>query len=171
MPLCRRAVDGFERVLGAEHPCTIASVNTLALCLYGLGDAAGALPLCRRAVDGFERVSILADETFQHFTEPGQARNAPPVNACPRPDIAAAVAAYDSANPDAPLRRKAARLLAVMFPSEDVCQRSLDAIAGEGRKRLPAALKRLVEAGFLSRQPGSGVVPDTYRLHLPPVRP
>jgi hypothetical protein len=30
-------------------------------------------------------------------------------------------------------------------------------------------LRCLVDAGFLSRQPGSGVVPDTYRLHLPPV--
>jgi hypothetical protein len=90
-----------------------------------------------------------------------------------RDEIAAAVAAYDSANPSAPLPRHAALLLAVMFPSEDVCQRSLQDLAGEGfdRKRLPAALKRLVEAGLLSRQPGSGVVPDTYRLHLPPVQP
>jgi hypothetical protein len=90
-----------------------------------------------------------------------------------RDDIAAAVAAHDRANPKGPLPRNAARLLAVMFPSEDVCQRSLQDLAGEGfdRKRLPAALKLLVEAGFLSRQPGSGVVPDTYRLHLPPVRP
>jgi hypothetical protein len=32
-------------------------------------------------------------------------------------------------------------------------------------------LKHLVAAGFLSRQTGSGVVPNTYRLHLPPVRP
>ena len=75
-----------------------------------------------------------------------------------RDDIAAAVAAYDGANPMAPLPRNAARLLAVMFPSEDVCQRSLEAIAAEGfdRKSLPATLRRLVEAGFLSRQPGSG---------------
>ncbi|MGA8194324.1 MAG: hypothetical protein WB902_13230, partial [Acetobacteraceae bacterium] len=49
--------------------------------------------------------------------------------------------------------RNAARLLAVMFPSEDVCQRSQEAIAAEGlsRDRLPAMLRRLVEAGFLSR--------------------
>jgi hypothetical protein len=31
-------------------------------------------------------------------------------------------------------------------------------------------LRRLVEAAFLSREPGSDVVPDTYRLHLPPVQ-
>ena len=56
-----------------------------------------------------------------------------------RDDIAAAVAAHDRANPKGPLPRNAARLLAVMFPSEDVCQRSLQDLAGEGfdRKRLP----------------------------------
>ena len=87
-----------------------------------------------------------------------------------RHEIAVAVVAYDSANP--PLPRMAARLLAAMFPIEDVCQRSLQDIAAEGfdRKRLAANLRRLAEAGFLSKTPGSGVVPDTYRLHLPPVR-
>jgi hypothetical protein len=85
-----------------------------------------------------------------------------------RDDIATAVAAYDSANPSAPLPRNAARLLAVMFPSEDVCQRSLEAIATEGfsRDRLPAVLRRFVEAGFLSRHRVARA-PDTYRLHLP----
>jgi hypothetical protein len=82
-----------------------------------------------------------------------------------------AVNAHNRAHP--PLPRNATQLLAVMFPSEDVCQRSLEAIAAEGfsRDRLPAMLRRLVEAGFLSRHQGSGAVPDTYRLHLPPVRP
>ena len=67
--------------------------------------------------------------------------------------------------------RHAARLLAAMFPSEDVCQRSLEALAAEGfsRDRLPAMLRRLVEAGFLSRHRVARV-PDTYRLHLPPVQ-
>ena len=100
-----------------------------------------------------------------------QPRNTPsmPNDLRRRDDIATAVAAYDSANPGAPLPHNAARLLAVMFPSEDVCQRSLDAIAGEGfnRGRLPAALRRLVGAGFLSRH-RVAKVPDTYRLHLPP---
>ena len=97
-----------------------------------------------------------------------------PIDQRRRDEIAAAVAAYDRDHPDAPLPRNAARLLAVMFPSEDVCHRSLEAIAAEGfsRDRLPATLRRLVEAGFLSQAPGSARVPDTYRLHLPaPVRP
>jgi hypothetical protein len=95
-----------------------------------------------------------------------------PIDERRRDDIAAAVAAYDRANPSAPLPRHAARLLAVMFGSDDVCQRSQEAIAAEGfsRDRLPAMLRRLVEAGFLSRHRVAGV-PDTYRLHLPPAQP
>jgi DNA-binding HxlR family transcriptional regulator len=52
-----------------------------------------------------------------------------------------------------------------------VCQRSQEAIAAEGlsRDRLPAMLRRLVEAGFLSRH-RVAQVPDTYRLYLPPVQ-
>jgi hypothetical protein len=89
-----------------------------------------------------------------------------------RDEITAAVAAYDSANPEARLPRSAVPLLAAMFPIEDVCQRSLQDLAAEGfdRKRLAVSLRRLAEAGFLSRTPGSGVVPDTYQLHLPSVR-
>ena len=95
-----------------------------------------------------------------------------PIDPRRQDDIAATVAAYDAAHPEAPLPRSAVRLLAVMFPSEDVCQRSLDDIAAEGfgRKRLPGALGRLLAAGFLSKQRGTGRAPDTYRLHLPPVR-
>jgi hypothetical protein len=95
-----------------------------------------------------------------------------PIDQRRRDEIAAAVAAYDSANPEARLPRSTVPLLAAMFPIEDVCQRSLQDIAAEGfdRKRLAANLRCLGDAGFLSRQPGSGVVPDTYRLHLPPVR-
>jgi hypothetical protein len=94
-----------------------------------------------------------------------------PIDQRRRDEIAAAVAAYDSANPEARLPRSTMPLLAAMFPIEDVCKRSLQDIAAEGfdRKRLAANLRCLVDAGFLSRQPGSGVVPDTYRLHLPPV--
>ena len=96
-----------------------------------------------------------------------------PVDPRRRDDIVAAVTAYDSAHPSAPLPRNTARLLAIMFAGDDVCQRSLQAIAEEGfaRKSLPGLLKHLVETGFLSRRPGSGAVPDTYRLHLPPVQP
>jgi DNA-binding MarR family transcriptional regulator len=71
------------------------------------------------------------------------------------------------------LPRNAARLLAAMFPTEDVCRRSLDDIATTGafnRKTLSATLKRLVEAGFLSRETGAGSTPDIYELHLPPVQ-
>jgi hypothetical protein len=93
-----------------------------------------------------------------------------PIDPRRRDEIAAAVATYDSANP--PLPRSVVRLLAAMFPIEDVCQRSLDEIATEGfnRKNLSATLRCLVDAGFLSRASGSGRVPDTYRLHLPSVR-
>jgi hypothetical protein len=95
-----------------------------------------------------------------------------PIDPRRRDDIAAAVAAYDAAHPKARLPRNAARLLAAMFPSENVCQRSLLDIANEGfgRKYLPGTLYHLAKAGFLSRERGSGVVPHTYRLHLPPVR-
>jgi hypothetical protein len=104
-------------------------------------------------------------------TEEAQAM---PIDERRRDDIAAAVAAYAAAYPkEPPLPRRAAQLLAAMFPIEDVCQRSLDAIAEEGRldrKSLPRVLRRLVAAGFLSREPGSGLVPHTYRLHLPPMQ-
>ena len=84
-------------------------------------------------------------------------------------DIIAAVDAYNAANPRAPLPHNTARLLAVMFPSEDVCQRSQKAIAAEGfsQESLTSMLRRLVGAGFLSRH-RVAKVPDTYRLHLPP---
>ena len=84
-----------------------------------------------------------------------QPRNtrAMPIDPRRRDDIAAAVAAYDRDHPDAPLPRNAARLLAVMFPSEDVCQRSLEAIAAEGFSRRPASCD--------CSAPGRGRVPVT----------
>jgi hypothetical protein len=95
-----------------------------------------------------------------------------PIDQRRRDEIAAAVAAYDNDSPEARLPRNTVPLLAAMFPIEHVRQRSLQDLAAEGfdRKRLAANLRRLAEAGFLSRTPRSGVVPDTYRLHLPPVR-
>ena len=89
-----------------------------------------------------------------------------------RDDIADAVAAYDAANPLAPLPRNAARLLTVMFPTDDVCQRSVLDLSGHGfsKSRLPGTLRRLVRAGLLTRHRVAGV-PDTYRLHLPPRQP
>jgi hypothetical protein len=96
-----------------------------------------------------------------------------PIDPRRRDEIAVAVAAYDSAHPISPLPRNAARLLEAMFPVDDLCQRSLEAIAAQGfsRKHLPSTLHRLVRAGFLSWQRGSGVTPHTYQLHLPPVLP
>ena len=95
-----------------------------------------------------------------------------PIDERRRDDIAAAVAAYDSANPKARLPGKAARLLAIMFPVEDVCQRSLEDLAGAGfdRRDVSRMLRHLLEVGFLSKQQGPGRDPTTYRLHLPPVR-
>jgi hypothetical protein len=95
-----------------------------------------------------------------------------PIDPHRRHEIAVAVVAYDSANPQARLPRNTVQLLAAMFPIEDVCQRSLDDIATEGfnRKNLTAALRRLIAAGLLSRAPGSGSEPDSYRLHLPAVQ-
>ena len=85
-------------------------------------------------------------------------------------DIEAAVAAYNDAAQALLLPPSATRLLIVMFPRGAVCQRSLDDLAAEGfdRRGLPRLLRGLVETGFLPKEPGSGRVPTTYTLHLPP---
>jgi hypothetical protein len=95
-----------------------------------------------------------------------------PIDPRRRDEIAAAVAAYDGANPKARLPRNAARLLTAMFPDADVCQRSLEDLAEEGIDRtvIVRLLRRLLEAGLLSKQRGQGHDPNIYRLHLPPVR-
>ena len=89
-------------------------------------------------------------------------------------EIAAAVAAYNATNPESLLPPQAARLLAVMFADADTCQRNLDSLMREGfnQRRLLRLLDLLAEAGFLSkvRSPRRSQ-PNTYRLHLPPVRP
>jgi hypothetical protein len=84
-----------------------------------------------------------------------------------RREIEAVVAAYDQANPRAPLGPIAVRLLCVMFPVEDVCQRSLEDIAADGftRPSLLTLLQRLVFAGLLTRHRVAGA-PHVYRLHL-----
>ena len=96
-----------------------------------------------------------------------------PIDPRRRDDIVAAVAAHDSANPSATLPRNAARLLAAMFASEDVCQRSLEAIAAKDSPEtgFPACCGAWSRLDCCRRQPGSARVPDTYRLHLPPVQP
>ena len=93
-----------------------------------------------------------------------------------RTQIEAAIAAHNAAAADRELGLPpaAGRLLAVMFPrGSSICQRSLDALAAEGfdRRGVPRLLRALVEAGFLSKERGHGPgAPNTYRLHLPPVR-
>jgi hypothetical protein len=88
-----------------------------------------------------------------------------------RDDIEAAVAAYDQANKLMPLPRNAVQLLTALFAAGDVYRGSLDDIAALGfsRNHLPATLKRLANAGFLSREFGVGSMTDTYRQHMPPL--
>jgi hypothetical protein len=85
-----------------------------------------------------------------------------------REAIIAAVGAHNRAHPLAPLPRSAARLLAVMFTSDDICRQSLETLVAEGftKHAVPGILRALVQAGLLSKQPGSARIPNTYRLHL-----
>jgi Flp pilus assembly protein TadD len=53
--LHRRALEARERTLGAEHPSTLASVYTLAICLQTRGQLKDAEALYRRAFDSQER--------------------------------------------------------------------------------------------------------------------
>ena len=93
----------------------------------------------------------------------------PPTDRPLRDAIAAAVAAHNDANPSVPLRRSAARLLTVMFPTGDECRQTWEALATEGfsREDLKATLRQLVAVGFLSRGQSRGRTPVPYRLHLP----
>jgi hypothetical protein len=61
-----------------------------------------------------------------------------------RETVFAAVEAYNRTHPAAPLPRPAARLLAVMFATEDVCSLSQQALVGEGFGTLPGVLRALV---------------------------
>ena len=53
--LKRRALEGYEKALGAEHPDTLGSVNNLGTLLYYNGDYDGAEALYRRALEGYEK--------------------------------------------------------------------------------------------------------------------
>jgi len=55
-PLYRRALAGYERVMGPEHPDTLTSVNNLAMLLYSTGAYGEAEPLFRRALAAREWV-------------------------------------------------------------------------------------------------------------------
>ena len=67
---------------------------------------------------------------------------------------------------------EAARLLAVMFPNDDVCRRTVGSFAAEVQFDHASArrlLLALLSAGFVSKaQPGERGLTTTYRLHLPP---
>jgi len=79
-----------------------------------------------------------------------------------------AVETYNRTHRGPPLPRPAARLLAVMFAAEDVCCLSQQELLARGfGKSLPAALRALVDAGFMSKQAGTSRIPDSYRLLLP----
>jgi hypothetical protein len=79
--------------------------------------------------------------------------------------IIAAVEAYNRVHPTARLPRPAVRLLAFMFADQDVCCLSQQALRAEGfGQDLSKVFHALVEAGFMSRQPGTSRVPDTYQL-------
>jgi hypothetical protein len=116
-------------------------------------------------------VTDAADAMMQDFKRQLAAKRraiAMPIDERRQEALAAAVAAYNKANPLTPLPRNAARLLIAMFAADDVCQRSLLDLAVDGfaMSRLPGTLRRLVAVGLLSRHRVAGA-PDTYRLHLP----
>jgi hypothetical protein len=54
-------------VLGADHPDMLTAVNNLAVCLYTLGDAAGALPFYRWMLESSERLLGAEHPTTQIF--------------------------------------------------------------------------------------------------------
>jgi hypothetical protein len=85
-----------------------------------------------------------------------------------RDALFAAVEAHNRAHPASPLPRPAARLLVVMFDTEDVCRLSQETLKAQGfGKSLSGLLRALVEAGIVSRQAGTSRIPDTYRLQVP----
>jgi hypothetical protein len=86
-----------------------------------------------------------------------------------RREIEAAIAAHNDADREPFLPPEAGRLLAVMFPAGDVCQRRLNDLAAEGFSKRPLRrlLQALVMAGLLSKAgPGRPVI-SSYHLHLP----
>jgi hypothetical protein len=90
-----------------------------------------------------------------------------------RREIEAAIAAYNSADYETVLPPSAVRLLAVMLPRDDVCQRRLTDLEADGfdERTIHYLLRALVDAGFLFKARARGPVANNiYRLNLPPVR-
>jgi tetratricopeptide (TPR) repeat protein len=52
----RQVLEAYRRLLGPEHPNTLASMHNLAMTLLALGDAAGAAELHRQVLDTRRRV-------------------------------------------------------------------------------------------------------------------
>lgn len=53
--MSRRAVEGYEKILGPEHTETLSSVNRLALVLQYQGKYEAAEEMNRRALEGYEK--------------------------------------------------------------------------------------------------------------------
>ena len=104
-------------------------------------------------------------------TSPPTLASLPPAvpTAARRAAIAAAVEAYNQANPNVRLPRSAARLLLAMFPAGDEFRGSQELLRDAGfGSRVWEQLRALITAGLLSRQQnGTKGAPITYRLLLP----
>ena len=70
-PLFERALKGFERVLGPEHPSTLMSMNNLAGLLMRKGDYVGAQPLFERALEVHEQILGPASRYAGERVQPG----------------------------------------------------------------------------------------------------
>ena len=88
-------------------------------------------------------------------------------------DIEAAIAAYNRTEQGTLLLTPdAARLLAVMFPRDTVCRRSVASLMREGfdKGTLRKLLNSLTLAGFVSKEMSQRGIVVSYQLHLPPRR-
>jgi len=56
LPLCQRALDIREKVLGPQHLHVATNLCNLSLIYYHMKDYEKALPLCQRALDIREKV-------------------------------------------------------------------------------------------------------------------
>lgn len=54
--MCRRPLEGYEKVLGRDHPDTFASVDNLGAVLENLGDYERANGMYQRALEGRKKV-------------------------------------------------------------------------------------------------------------------
>ena len=89
-----------------------------------------------------------------------------------RREIEAAIAAHNSADGETLLPPSAARLLTLMFPRDNVCQRRLLELEAEGfdGRTLRRCCGPWSTPDSCPRNDRGGV-PNIYRLHLPPVQP